>query len=319
MIISDRLDRENDSKTERKDERVFKKRAAIFERELNKALNELHEFKMRLNEAGVDIITPLDTKQQKEIERLSRTRKKEVDDQLPPLPVSKPKKTNTPKKAFTRRNQTNSTLSPSTKATVNTSQIVEQEHNTNSGMQAESLREKPHETGGKVSQSPEKGMAVTPKNTSSSEQQLKTASTVNQADNDTTSTIATSLTSSNEIVPVQIDIDAPSADTSHEELITHKVEHSKLPVTPGKSLDESSLKASSNTIPEQVSAMTTTQDTSSTTPTLQELAARVRSAIDAGAQDKGTGDNNVEPVDNRQEWEKNREKMRAIIRRDSKR
>jgi hypothetical protein len=318
MIISDSLARENNSKAERKDEGVFKRRAVIFERELKKALNELHELKLRLDEAGVDITTPLDTKQQKEVGRLSRTRKNEVDNQLPPLPVNAPKKTKPPKETSPRRSQAKPTPSPNSKATVNTPQIVEQEYSTTSGIQTESLREQPHETGEELIQLPENSVTVTPQGTSSDEQQLKTASTIDQAGSDTTSVLATPLTNFKEHDSVQIDIDAPSAGTPHEELTTHKEENSESPVTPGKSLDEGSLKASSNTSPEQVSAMTTIQDASNTARTLLELAAIVKAGTDAGAQDKGTGDNNVQPVDNRQEWEKKREKMRAINRSDSK-
>ncbi|WP_137819593.1 hypothetical protein [Pseudomonas sp. 2FG] len=316
MIISDSLARENRSKAERKDEGVFKKRAAIFEHQLDQALDELHEYKLRLSQAEVDITIPLDTEQQKKVNRLSRARKKEVRDQLPPLPANMPKKKTPAKKVFIRRSQTKPAPLPSTKATVNTSQIVEQEHNATSGTQAQSLREKPHEAGGEISQSPENGMTVTPEENSSAEQKLKNALTANQADSDSTSVLATPLTNFNEHVSVQIDIDAPSADTPLEELTTHKKEHSESPVTPAKSLDESSFKASSKTSPEQISAMTTIQDASSTAPTLQELAASVRTAIDAGAQDKRTS---AQPVDNRPDWQKKGEEMRAINRRDIKR
>jgi hypothetical protein len=129
IIIADSLARENSAKADRKDEVVFKKRAAILERELSQALNELHEYELRLSQAGVDIASPLDTKQQKTVKSLSRARKNEVISQLPALPACTPKKTKKPatttKKASIKRSQAGKPAVVSESPAINANQIKE--------------------------------------------------------------------------------------------------------------------------------------------------------------------------------------------------
>ncbi|WP_439888421.1 hypothetical protein ACSX1C_04490 [Pseudomonas sp. MBLB4123] len=161
-------------------------------------------------------------------------------------------------------------------------------HNTNLGVQVESLREKPHETSRKISQSPENDMITTQQEPSPTEQQLQTLSTINPIGSTTSSMPATPLTGSNEHASVQIDIDAPPSSTPSEEVTTSKEKHNDSPVIQGISPDESSLKASSITSSEPVSAMTPPQDGRGIAPTYQEPSARVRNATDASVQGAST-------------------------------
>jgi hypothetical protein len=132
IIISDSLDRENQYKADKKDESIFKKRATIFERELNQALDELYEYELRLSQGGVNIASPLDNKQQKTVKRLSRARKSEIIRQLPALPpANTPKKvkkaTTATKKTSTKCSQAVTPGVVSESPTINPNQIKEQQ------------------------------------------------------------------------------------------------------------------------------------------------------------------------------------------------
>lgn len=116
LIISDRLDQENTSTSAKKDDGVYKKRAAIFERHLDQALEELCRYKLLLEEAGSDF--RLDKAQYDKVEDLARSRKAEAIKELPPLPDIKRKKSKKPVKTFTKR----STTAPSDNVTSSTEQ-----------------------------------------------------------------------------------------------------------------------------------------------------------------------------------------------------
>lgn len=148
IIIADSLERENQYKADRKDEGVFKKRATIFERELNRALDELHEYEFRLSQAGVNIASPLDNKQQKTVKSLSRARKSEIIRQLPALPpANTPKKvkkvTTTTKKKTTKCSQAGTPDVVSENPTINPNQIKEQQIDEAHGEAIESQNDTP--------------------------------------------------------------------------------------------------------------------------------------------------------------------------------
>ncbi len=101
LIISDRLDQENAYTSAKKDDSAYKKHAAIFERHLDQALEELCRYKLLLDEAGSDL--RLEKSQYDKIDSLARRRKAEIIKELPPLPNGKGKKSKKTTKTYTKR------------------------------------------------------------------------------------------------------------------------------------------------------------------------------------------------------------------------
>lgn len=159
LIVNDRVELENQYKLKRKEESAYKKRADLFERELNRALNELFEYKLRLSEAKVDTSTRLNSKQKDEIKRAFRARKSEVIKALPPLPENVPKKIKQPtlKKAGAQRSktQTSSASAPSISALQ---QTKEPGQIASSQEQAGPLQDMPSNADGELSPSAASGL-----------------------------------------------------------------------------------------------------------------------------------------------------------------
>jgi hypothetical protein len=103
LIISDRLDQENTYKSAKRDDGAYKKRAAIFERHLDQALEELCRYKLLLGIAESDPL--LTAAQHEEVKSLARSRKAAIIKELPPLPDGKRKKNKKPR-TFTKHSST---------------------------------------------------------------------------------------------------------------------------------------------------------------------------------------------------------------------
>ena len=103
QIISDRLDQENTSTSAKKDDGIYKKRAAIFERHLDQALEELCRYKLLFGIAESDPL--LTAAQHEEVKSLARSRKAAIIKELPPLPDGKRKKSKKPR-TFTKHSST---------------------------------------------------------------------------------------------------------------------------------------------------------------------------------------------------------------------
>jgi hypothetical protein len=112
LIISDRLAQENAYTSAKKDDSVYKKHAAIFERHLDQALEELCRYKLLLEDAGIDL--RLGKAQYDKIESLARWRKAEAIKELPPRPNSKEKKSKKTTSTVTKRTTTSSAKVTST-------------------------------------------------------------------------------------------------------------------------------------------------------------------------------------------------------------
>ena len=129
LIISDRLDQENTYTSAKRDDGVYKKRAAIFERHLDQALEELCRYKLLFGTAE-DLL--LLAAQHEEVKSLARSRKAEIIKDLPPLPDSKRKKSKKSVKTFTKR----STAAPGDNVTTATEQPATDHREATTGSQA---------------------------------------------------------------------------------------------------------------------------------------------------------------------------------------
>lgn len=111
-IILERLQQENAYKTTKKEEGAYKKRAAIFERQLDQALRELCEHQL-LIEVGVG--AQQHVVRREEVERRFRDRKIPIIAELPPLPSSNTRK---PKRAKASESSAATTEKHSTQRTT---------------------------------------------------------------------------------------------------------------------------------------------------------------------------------------------------------
>jgi hypothetical protein len=112
-IISERAEQEIAYKSARKDEGVYRQRAKILEEHLDRALVELHTYKLILNEAGLD--TSRQSGHRNEIESLTKERKSLILAELLALPSKIPnaKRKGSPRSARVTENATYSTRIPS--------------------------------------------------------------------------------------------------------------------------------------------------------------------------------------------------------------
>lgn len=225
LVIEERLTLGKQLQAERKDEAVFRKQTSILKSHLHQALIELHECKLRLSEANVDITEPLETKQKRTAKSLATARYNDVLQLLPFLPARTPIKPSAhkspSKKVVTKKNQPESTTSPSVETATNAPLVSGQKYSSTSKTKKEPL----YEASVEVSQLPVSAITASLEKASST-QSSQTTSTSDQPSTDSTRGLIAS-----QIELAKIISENAPPPMVHEALTPHST-HDDRPTTP---------------------------------------------------------------------------------------